>query len=206
MTMSEGSLSLDKCLETARAFHGDVCTGIAIGTRMAIAGLKAIGINDPKGKDRKDLMVFVEIDRCATDAIMAITGCQPGKRTMKIYDYGKMAATFLNLKTSKAVRLTVKETANSRPGNGPSKEGSREGSDADLFISLPENELLCIEDVRVVVRPEDLPGRPLRVVICDQCGERVMDMREKEQEGKTLCRPCATAEKYYTRCLDMEGS
>lgn len=194
--MSEG-LNLDKCLETARAFHGDVCAGIAIGTRMAIAGLKAIGIGDPKGKDRKDLIVFVEIDRCATDAIMAITGCQPGKRTMKIYDYGKMAATFLNLKTGKAVRLTVKETDGDRPAGGQPGQGSGETSYVDKFISLPEQDLLRIEEVKIDLKPEDLPGKPLRVVLCDECGERVMDMREKEQDGRILCRPCATRGRYY---------
>jgi formylmethanofuran dehydrogenase subunit E len=188
------SLSLETCLETARAFHGDVCAGIAIGTRMAMAGLKAIGIEEPKGKDRKDLMVFVEIDRCATDAIMAITGCQPGKRTMKIYDYGKMAATFLNLKTNKSVRLTVKETA-----NGTSRDGKPGGGNqAELFIGLPEEELLNVEEVIVDVQPQDMPGKPLRVVLCDGCGERIMDMRDSEENGKTLCRPCATKEKYYS--------
>jgi formylmethanofuran dehydrogenase subunit E len=84
-------------------FHGDICTGIAIGTRMAISGLHRVGIADPKGTDRKSLMVFVELDRGTTDAIMAITGCRPGKRTMKVLDYGKMAATFINLKTGQAV-------------------------------------------------------------------------------------------------------
>lgn len=81
---------------------------------MAIAGLKAIGIRDPKAKDRKKLLVFVEIDRCATDAIMAITGCWPGKRTMKIVDYRKMAATLVNVHTGKAVRLAVKEKKGKR--------------------------------------------------------------------------------------------
>jgi formylmethanofuran dehydrogenase subunit E len=192
MDMNNEYLNLDSCLATAKAFHGDVCAGIAIGTRMAIAGLKAIAIEDPKGKDRKNLIVFVEIDRCATDAIMAITGCRPGKRTMKIYDYGKMAATFINLETGKAVRLTVKETDKAKSGNG-----SENVNLADTYVALPEDELLRIEEVTVALGPEDLPGKPVRVVLCDHCGERVMDMREVEKDGRTLCRPCATGEKYY---------
>ena len=98
----------DELLEAAGNFHGEVCHGIAFGTRMTMSGLKRIGITDPKGADRKKLMVFVEIDRCATDAIMALTGCRPGKRTMKIRDYGKMAATFINLETGRAVRVVLK--------------------------------------------------------------------------------------------------
>ncbi len=197
--MGEDSLSLDACLEAARAVHGDVCAGIAIGTRMAMAGLKAIGIEDPRGKDRKGLMVFVEIDRCATDAIMAITGCQPGKRTMKIYDYGKMAATFLNLKTGKAVRLTVRETGRGKRENQGPDAPSAGSPGVDFYKTLPEDELLRIEEVSVPLRPEDLPGKPVRVVICDKCGERVMDMREEQKDGHTLCRPCATDARYYTK-------
>jgi formylmethanofuran dehydrogenase subunit E len=92
----------------AGRFHGSICDGIKTGTRMAMSGLERIGIADPRGADRKKLMVFVEIDRCCTDAIMALTGCRPGKRTMKVREYGKMAATFINLETEKAVRVSVK--------------------------------------------------------------------------------------------------
>jgi formylmethanofuran dehydrogenase subunit E len=107
--MSKDDLDFKKCLENAKAFHGDLCAGITIGTRMSILGLKTIGIDDPKGKNRKGIIVFVETDRCVTDAILVTTGCHPGKRTMKILDYGKMAATFVNLKTGKAVRVNVKK-------------------------------------------------------------------------------------------------
>jgi formylmethanofuran dehydrogenase subunit E len=185
--VSENFLDLDHCLGAARALHGDVCAGIAIGTRMTIAGLRAIGIEDPTGEDRKKLMVFVEIDRCATDAIMAITGCRPGKRTMKIYDHGKMAATFLNLETGSAVRVTVKETE-----NGP------QGTAGDPYLALPDEELLSIEAVSVDVPPQDMPGKPIKVVRCAACGERAMDMREEVVDGRTLCRPCARGIRFYS--------
>lgn len=183
-------LDFDACLSEAAAIHGDVCAGLTLGTRMAIAGLKAIGIEDPKGKDRKNILVFVEIDRCATDAIMAITGCQPGKRTMKIHDYGKMAATFYNLSTGKAVRLSVRENSRQEEARDPEAR-------VQLFATLPDSELLRIEEVEVSLPPQDRPGLPLRVVTCDACGERVMDMREVISDGKTLCRPCASGIRYY---------
>jgi formylmethanofuran dehydrogenase subunit E len=103
--MDTDNLDLKMCLEDAKAFHGDLSAGITLGTRMSILGLKAIGINDPKVKDRKDIIVFAKTDRCATDALLITTGCHPDKRTMKIFDYGKMAATFVNLKTGKACGL-----------------------------------------------------------------------------------------------------
>lgn len=107
------NLDFETCLKEAQAFHGGACAGIIIGTRMAILGLQKIGITDPKGADKKDLIVYIEMDRCASDAISAVTGCRPRKRTMKIFDHGKMAATFVNLKTGKAVRVRAKN----RDGN-----------------------------------------------------------------------------------------
>jgi len=172
----------------AGKFHGDICNGIAIGTRMTMSGLKRIGICDPKGADRKKLMVFVEIDRCTTDAIMALTGCRPGKRTMKIRDYGKMAATFINLETGKAARVVIKKTP--KPSSGDKEEKPD-------FANAPEEELFTIADVDVPLRPEDMPGKPLRRLPCSRCGETIMDGREVEHQGMTLCIPCSLTKDYY---------
>lgn len=179
-----------RLLEEAGRFHGDVCQGIAIGTRMTMVGLEAIGIADPKGADRKDLVVYVEIDRCATDAIMALTGCRPGKRTMKVLDYGKMAATFVNLKTGRAVRVAT--LAKSRDGDG------NRSLERDIATMDPA-ELFSIMAVDVSLRPEDLPGLPVRAGRCDRCGETILDGREIEADGLTVCRPCFEGRAYYAR-------
>jgi formylmethanofuran dehydrogenase subunit E len=172
----------------AGKFHGDICAGIAIGTRMTMSALKRVGIDDPKGNDRKKLIVFVEVDRCCTDAIMALTGCRPGKRTMKIRDYGKMAATFINLESGKAIRVAMKK-AKTAPN----------GTRAELpdFAEAPEEELFTFTDVEVALRPEDMPGKPLRRVRCDRCGESIMDGREVERHGEILCKPCFDRQDYY---------
>lgn len=172
-------------LEEAGRFHGDVCRGIELGTRMTLRGLREIGIADPKGKDRKNLIVYVEIDRCATDAIMALTGCRPGKRTMKVLDYGKMAATFVNLETKKAVRVALQPKR---------KDVKNEDVPMD---SLSDDELLTVLPVELELRPEDLPGRPVRTCACACCGENIMDGREVESGGETLCRPCFEHKTYY---------
>jgi formylmethanofuran dehydrogenase subunit E len=174
-----------RLLEEAGRFHGDVCRGIEIGTRMTMAGLAAVGITDPKGADRKSLLVFAEIDRCATDAITALTGCRPGKRTMKVLDYGKMAATFVNLKDGRAVRIGMREK----------REDNREVLDA--IATMPDEALFSITPVDVDLRPEDLPGPPLHSCTCARCGETVLDGREVEAEGEILCRPCAAGRTYY---------
>ena len=174
-----------RLLEEAGRFHGDVCRGIEIGTRMTMAGLAAIGIADPKGADRKNLVVLVEIDRCATDAITALTGCRPGKRTMKVLDYGKMAATFVNLRTGQAMRVAMRE--------------KRADAEEELaaITSLSDAELFNLEPVSVALRPEDLPGPPVRVARCARCGENVMDGRDVTVGGETLCRPCAAGQTYW---------
>ncbi len=174
-----------RLLEEAGRFHGDICRGIEIGTRMTMTGLREIGIADPKGKDRKDLIVFVEIDRCATDAITALTGCRPGKRTMKVLDYGKMAATFVNLQTGQAVRVAMLE-------DSPARD-----ADAAAFAVLPDDALFRVMEVEVPLRPEDLPGRPVRTCACARCGEKIMDGREVVADGHPLCRPCFEGKRYY---------
>ena len=179
--------SYETLVEQAGQFHGDICQGIRIGTRMTMSGLKRIGITDPKGSDRKKLIVFVEIDRCATDAIMALTGCRPGKRSMKIRDYGKMAATFINLVTLKAVRVAV---------ISPPRPDSQE-KQPDIG-AMPESELFAITEVTVPLRPEDLPGKPLRRLPCACCGETILDGREISTDEGVLCVPCAAKADYYT--------
>mgnify|MGYP001171407649 CR=1 FL=1 len=182
---AEKSREYARLLEEAGRFHGDVCRGIEIGTRMTMAGLAAIGISDPKGADRKKLLVFAEIDRCATDAITALTGCRPGKRTMKVLDYGKMAATFVNLEDGRAVRIGMRE--------------KREDNKAvlDAVATMPDEALFSVTPVAVDLKPEDLPGTPLRTCTCARCGETVLDGREVVVEGETLCRSCATGRTYY---------
>ncbi|WP_005034554.1 FmdE family protein [Holophaga foetida] len=174
-------------LKEAEVFHGHLCGGIVSGVRMALRGLKEIGIRDPKGEDRKNLIVFVEIDRCATDAITSVTGCRPGKRSMKIKDYGKMAATFINLESGRAVRLASK---------GP-KDSEQAGSLEDAIKAASDEDLFWIQHGSVPLGAGDLPGRPVRSVPCAHCGESVMDMRDLCVNGESLCQPCAEGQSYF---------
>lgn len=192
---TNNKLDFKTCISMAKEFHGELCAGLLIGTRMAILGLNEIGIDDPKGADRKNLIVYVEMDRCASDAILAVTGCHPGKRTMKILDYGKMAATFINLKTGKAVRVSAKN----RDGNKVlTREEIEKSPHTEEYAMMPLQDLFETREVCVEFKPEDLPGKPLRIVTCEACGERVMDMREEQKDGKALCRPCAAGKNYYS--------
>src|SRR5487761_252219 len=105
---------MDELLKEAEIAHGHLCAGQVLGVRMAMLGCARLGLSDPRGKDRKRLVTFVEIDRCATDAIAVVTGCRLGKRALKFRDWGKMAATFLDLSTGRAIRIAALESSKQR--------------------------------------------------------------------------------------------
>lgn len=184
--------TLKDCLEEAVAFHGESCPGQVIGTRMAIIGCREIGIQDPKSKaERKKIIVYVEMDRCASDAIMAVTGCRVGKRTVKIVDYGIMAATFVNVETGKAVRVRARESSRTLTAKYAPHVLEKYNQQREAYKVMPDSELFEIQEVHVQIPKQDMPGRPLQRVRCEKCGDWVQDMRDVKSDQKTLCRPCA---------------
>ncbi len=189
--------SFEKLLEVSTKIHGHICAGQVIGVRMAMAGLEKIGIDDPKGADRKKLYVLVEIDRCATDAIQSVTGCSLGKRSMRWVDFGVMAATFVNLETNQAVRVTAREEARELSQKYCPDIMDKYKRQLEAYRVMPLEELFLFQEVKLTVPECDMPGRPLRRVQCEQCGDWVQDCREVQQEQKIICRACA-GQRYYT--------
>ncbi len=177
--------------------HGHVCAGQVIGVRMSLLALESIGIEAPKGVDRKKLYVLVEIDRCATDAIQSVTGCSLGKRSMFWQDFGIMAATFVNLETGKAVRITAREESRTLADTYCQGIENKYTRQLEAYKLMPEDELFRIEQVQVQIPAENLPGRPQRRVQCESCRDWVQDNRDVEMDGRVLCRGCAHG-KYYT--------
>src|SRR5258705_1966575 len=102
--------SLAEYLDLAAVAHGHLCAGQVLGVRLAMLGLRELGIDDPIA-ERKRLVTFVEIDRCATDAVAVVTGCRLGKRALKFRDWGKVAATFVDLSNDKAIRVAARESS-----------------------------------------------------------------------------------------------
>jgi formylmethanofuran dehydrogenase subunit E len=188
----------ERLLAESVKIHGHLCPGQVLGVKMSMLGLGKIGTEDPKGKDRKSLIVFVEMDRCATDAVQSVTGCSLGHRTMKFMDYGKMAATFVNLKTGKAIRVIAKEEAREKAKEYFPEIQDKYKAQLEAYKIMSDDDLFDIMDVKVEIKPEDMPGRPLRKIRCDSCGEYVQDMREVNRNGKTLCKLCAGGG-YYVR-------
>jgi formylmethanofuran dehydrogenase subunit E len=189
--------NFEALLQESIKMHGHLCPGQILGVRMSMFGLREIGILDPKGAHRKNLIVFVEMDRCATDAVQSVTGCSLGHRTMKFMDYGKMAATFVNLKTGKAIRIVAREESREKAKEYFPDIENKYAGQLEAYKVMADAELFDVMEVAVKVRPEDMPGRPMQRVQCDCCGEHVQDMREVCQDGKVLCVPCAQGGYYY---------
>ncbi len=182
----------EKFLIESIAAHGHCCPGQVLGVRMAMLGLREAGIEDSKGRQRKEIITFVEMDRCASDAVQSVTGCSLGRRTLKFLDYGKMAATFVNLKTGAAVRIAAREEAREKARALFPRLGDRVSEQMEAYKIMADEDLFDVmPNVKVELRPEDLPGKPLRRVRCSQCGEQVYDMREVYRDGEAFCRPCA---------------
>lgn len=183
-------------LEISTKIHGHICAGQVIGVRMSIMALDLIGIDDPKGIDRKKLYVIVEIDRCATDAIQSVTGCTLGKRSMKWLDHGVMAATFVNLDSSVSVRITAREESRKLSEKYYPDNLDKYSRQLEAYKIMPEEELFKVENVEVEIPIHDLPGRPVKRVQCCKCGDWVQDCRDIELDGNSYCVGCNKG-RYY---------
>ncbi len=187
--------TLPEYLAEAEKNHGHMCPGQVLGVRMAMLGCREVGIEEPKTGKR--LVVFVEIDRCAADAINTVTGCRLGRRTLKFRDFGKLAATFLNTETGRAVRVIALESSRDLAARSFGHLPTKKEQQLEAYRTLPDDQLFRWCAVSVDLPEEDRPGHPLSRIACEECGEGINDRREVIVGGKTLCRSCA-GERYYS--------
>ena len=186
--------TLEEYIERANVAHGHTCAGQILGIRLSLLGLKELGIDDPI-KERKRLVTIVEIDRCATDAVQLVTGCRLGKRALKFKDFGKVAATFVDLKTGRAIRIVAREESKQK-ARELFPELDKEEGQRRAYRQLPDDDLFTRQWVRVALPEEDMPGYRAPRVVCAQCGEGINFKREVQRDGRLLCRACA-GERYY---------
>ena len=199
-------LSLDEYLHEAEQAHGHLCAGQVLGVRLAMVGLEKLGIEDPRGKDRKRLVTFVEIDRCATDAIGVVTGCRLGKRALKFRDWGKMAATFVDVSTRArpseawtghpAIRIAAKESSKALARTMHPEIESKNQQQMLAYREMAEDDLFTTQWVKVELPAEEFPGYKGERIVCAECGEGINFRREVLRNGRVLCRACA-GERYY---------
>ena len=209
------SAELDELLREAEIAHGHLCAGQILGVRMAMLAMNRLGIRSPRKKtlpngelnpDRKRPVVFVEIDRCATDAIGVVTGARVGKRALKLRDWGKMAATFIDLEgklapdTYKAIRIVALEGSKHR-ARELYPELEKNEAQMRAYRELPDDELFSEQWVRVSLSPSEFPGYKGERLACARCGEGINFDRFVERDGERLCLACANPSLLYYQPL-----
>jgi len=172
--------------------HGHFCPGQVVGVRMAMLGCRLIGLDNPRQDNQiKKLIVYVEMDRCAADAVAYVTGAKLGRRSLKYVDYGIMAATFLNLETNQAYRIISTEESRDLINKYAPEFNDKTTQEIEAYKRMPESILFRVQKVHVAMSEFDLPGPTRKKVTCEGCGQVVRDNREVQINGKPYCRPCA---------------
>ena len=194
-------LTIDALLEEAKIAHGHLCAGQVLGVRLAMLGCARLGIEDPRGRDRKRLVTFVEIDRCATDAIGVVTGCRLGKRALKFRDWGKMAATFIDLDTQRAIRIVARESSKDLARQLHPEMENKNLQQMAAYRELRDEDLFEEQWVAVKLEAKEFPGYKGARVVCHQCGEGINYDRFVVRNEETLCLSCADPEERYYRPL-----
>ena len=190
-------------LAASAAAHGHLCPGQVVGVRMAILGCRLIGLDDPNSDNQiRKFIVFVEMDRCAGDAVAHVTGAKLGRRSLKFVDYGIMAATFINLESVKAFRVICTEEARDLACQYAPQIPEKYQRQLEAYQRMPDSVLFRVQQVEVVLSEFDLPGPTRRKVSCSRCGQTVRDHREVVVNGENLCRPCAHGA-YYNNAREI---
>ncbi|WP_233581282.1 FmdE family protein [Acidipila sp. EB88] len=192
---------MELLLADAEKAHGHLCAGQILGVRMAMLGCARLGIEEPRGRDRKRLVCFIEIDRCATDAIGVVTGCRVGKRALKLRDWGKMAATFVDLADGRALRIVATETSKQKARELYPEIENKNQQQMRAYREMPDADLFLEEWVAVRIDAKEFPGYKGERVACSQCGEGISYERWVERDGQRLCMGCAEPEARYYQPL-----
>jgi formylmethanofuran dehydrogenase subunit E len=170
---------------------------------MAMLGCRLIGLDEPTRHDQiKKLVVYVEMDRCAADAVARVTGVKLGRRSLKFRDYGIMAATFVNLETDQAYRVISTEEARSLAASYAPEIDEKFPQQLEAYKRMPDSVLFRVQQVKVRVPDEDMPGPTRYKATCSRCGQAVRDRREVIEDGRALCKPC-TDDVYFSDAREI---
>lgn len=192
-----GLSRLDECLAATTALHHHLCPRQVLGVRMGLLAGERLGLELPQADKR--LLVIIETYGCAADGIAVACNCWVGRRTLRVEDYGKVAATFVDTHTGAALRLVPQPQA--RQLARAYAPRARSPWEAQLlgYQCMPANELLAAIPVRLKTPLAQIISRAWLKTLCQVCGEEILNQREVERQGRVLCRACA-GEAYYTLC------
>ncbi|GER80948.1 MAG: FmdE family protein [Anaerolineales bacterium] len=182
-------MELQALLEKSASRHSHLCPRQILGVRLGLLGMKTLGFDEPPAKKR--LLVIVESDGCFADGVIAATDCAVGHRTLRVEDYGKTAATFIDTLTGRAMRVAPALDVRERAGLHVPDEPRRYFAQLRAYQSMPDAEMFSVTPVSLTVPLEAILSRPGARVNCDACGEEIINERETLRGGLVLCRACA---------------
>lgn len=183
------SPDLQAILAASSARHNHLCPRQVLGARIGLAGAAALGLDLPR-RD-KQLLIFVESDGCFADGVEVATGCTLGHRTLRLEDYGKIAAVFVDVASERAVRVAPRLDVRERAYAYAPGERRHYFAQLQGYQAMPDGELLTIQPVALATPVAAIVSRPIVRANCAQCGEEIINEREIVDSGQTLCRSCA---------------
>ncbi len=181
--------ALTGLLEISSARHSHLCPRQVLGARIGLAGVATLGLELPRHDKR--LLVILETDGCFADGIEAATGCTVGHRTLRIEDYGKIAATFVNVEDEQAFRIAPRLDVRQLAFDYAGDECRHYFAQLQAYQSMLDDELLTIQSVFLNASIKNILSRAGVRVTCEQCGEEIINEREVVLDGNILCQPCA---------------
>ena len=187
--------TLFELLEISSATHSYLCPRQILGVRMGIYAGELLNLVLPQSDKR--LLVISETDGCFVDGLSAATKCTVGHRTLRVNDYGKVAATFIDTQTERAIRIAPVLDIRRRSYDYAPGESRHYFAQMQAYPIMPDNEMFTITEVQLTILIKDIVSRPGIRVDCDVCGEEIMNGREVHQNGLTLCRACAGTSYYH---------
>jgi formylmethanofuran dehydrogenase subunit E len=196
-TTAEIPASLAALLTASAELHHHLCPRQVLGVRMGLLAGEILGLELPQADKR--LLAIVETDGCAADGIAVACNCWVGRRTLRVEDYGKVAATFVDTHTGQAVRLVPRLAARQLARAYAPEAGNKWEAQLLGYQRIPAETLLAAQPVRLRASLEKLVSHAGRKAACAQCGEEILNEREVVTGGRILCKACA-GEAYYDVC------
>lgn len=188
-------MDIQHLLDISSRDHSHLCPRQILGVRLGLAGMKSLGFDAPP--DKKQLLIISETDGCFADGVSAATNCTVGHRTLRVEDYGKVAAVFADVKTNIALRVAPVNDIRQRAYAYAPDEPRHYFAQMQAYQVMPDKEMFTINEVQLDTSIEAIVSRPGIRVGCDVCGEEIMNEREVKQNGLTLCRACAGTSYYH---------
>jgi formylmethanofuran dehydrogenase subunit E len=182
-------MNIKPLLERSMKDHDHLCPRQILGVRIGLAGMTAVGFNEPPVK--KEMLVISETDGCFVDGVIAATGCTVGHRTLRVEDYGKVAVTCVNVNRNYAVRVAPRLDVRERASAYLPNESRHYFAQLQAYQTMPDEEMLTLQEVVLNRTIEQIVSQPGKRVLCDGCGEEIMNEREVRSNGLSLCSSCA---------------